>query len=309
MNCLVTGAGGFIGGFLVESLVDRRYPVHAIARRATEALDRLGHRVHVYHGDVTDRGFVQQVTQQARPDAVFHLAAQSLPVKSWESPRVTYETNVIGTVHLLEALRGAELEPRIVMVSSSSIYAPSPGGEPINEDGPMRPATPYAVSKLAQDQMASLYHEQHGMHTVRARPFFLIGPRKRGDVCSDFARRVVAIERGDSARLPVGDLEVVRDFLDVRDGVEALCVLAEKGEPGCAYNVCSGKGVRIAEVLDCFKSLASVSCEEAQDPNLLRPIEERIKVGDPGRLGSLGWTPQTDLNETLDDILAFWREQ
>jgi GDP-4-dehydro-6-deoxy-D-mannose reductase len=171
------------------------------------------------------------------------------------------------------------------------------------------PSSPYAVSKLAQDHLGRLYHEAYGLKIVRCRPFFLIGPRKRGDVASDLARGVVAIERGLGEDLPVGRLDVVRDLLDVRDGVEALWLLANCGRMDEVYNICSGEGYNLQEVLSVYRKLAKVEVRERVDPSLIRPIDEMVKVGDSAKLRSLGWSPKRPIGQTLRDILEYWRQQ
>ena len=170
------------------------------------------------------------------------------------------------------------------------------------------PSSPYAVSKLAQDHLGRLYHEFHGMKVIRCRPFFLIGPRKTGDVASDFARGIVAIERGTKPDLPVGNLEVVRDLLDVRDGARALWLLAERGCPGDVYNICSGKGYSLREVLTIYKSLTNVEIKERIEPSRIRRIDEAVKIGDSTKIRALGWSQERTIPQALKDILEYWRD-
>ena len=171
----------------------------------------------------------------------------------------------------------------------------------------MQPLSPYAVSKLAADYCARLYTLRYGLNILRVRPFFLIGPSKVGDVCSDLARRVVAVERGEATDVPVGQLEIVRDFLDVRDGVAAMELIAAKGEAGQDYNICAGHGYRIGDILDHYKKLAKIPVLERVDPSLMRPIDEPVKVGDPAKLKALGWMARYPLEESLSTILEYWR--
>jgi len=204
MTSVITGANGFIGRHLTEHLRASGEEVMALTREDCDILDadRL-------------RGFIRE----ARPRRIFHLAAQSLPGVSWSSPAETIRVNVEGTLNVLDAVRDAEINPAIVVVCSSSEYAQSKDGRPIKETDAKQPLSPYAVSKLAADHCAQVYALRYRMNILRVRPFFLIGPRKTGDVCSDLARRVVAVERGEAADVPVGRLDIVRDFLDVGDGV------------------------------------------------------------------------------------------
>lgn len=303
MRCLVTGSSGFIGGHLVEHLAARSFDVHAMdSAPAAPSRGVVAHAV-----SLLDRSAVERCLAQARPEWVFHLAAQSYPGASWDAPAETFRVNVIGTLNLLEAVRSAGLRPRVVVACSSAEYARDAGDRPLAEDARLQPSSPYGISKLAVDQLSRLYFERFGLDTVRARPFFLVGPGKRGDFCSDWARGIADIEAGRANRLAVGDLEIVRDLLDVREGVEAFCVLAERGRGGEVYNVCSGRGYVLREALEIYRSLARVPVRAVADPARLRPLDERTRVGDPGKLRALDWTPKRPIRETLEEILDYWR--
>ncbi|MFH0907554.1 MAG: GDP-mannose 4,6-dehydratase [bacterium] len=297
MVSLVTGSGGFIGSWLVEHMERLGHTVVRMSRSEPNPVDLL------------DEQAVRGVISNTRPDWIFHLAAQSLPRVSWADPAGTFRANVDGTVNLLEAVRAAGITPSIIVAGSSSIYRQRPDGSPIREDDPAGPLSPYAVSKLAEEHLARVYAQKYGMRVTAVRPFFLIGPRKSGDVCSDFARGIVAVERGRAPDLPVGNTRVVRDFLDVRDGVRALVLVAEKGRPGSVYNICSGHGYEIDDVLQRFKKMSSIPVREREDAALMRPIDEAVKVGDATRLKSLGWQPERDMDGTLCEILEYWRAE
>ncbi|MHB1557594.1 MAG: GDP-mannose 4,6-dehydratase [Isosphaeraceae bacterium] len=311
MRCLVTGAAGFIGSHLVEFLAASGHEVTGLGRAWTPALDEAGggFAFTFAAADLCDRRAVGALLDATRPEVVFHLAAQSYPGVSWKEPGRTFEVNVLGTIGLFEALLERKRAPRVVMPGSSSEYAPSRDGRPIGEDDPLAASSPYAVSKLAQDELGRLYHAYHGLAVIRCRPFFLIGPRKEGDAASDFARGVVAIECGLADSLPVGNLDVVRDLLDVRDGVEALWTLAQRGRPGEVYNICSGTGHSLREVLSIYQGLARTEVRERIDPARIRPIEEMVKIGDPARLAALGWSPRRPIRRTLEEILNYWRDR
>lgn len=292
MTIVITGASGFIGQHLARHLRARGEEVLALSHQDC---------------DILDANRVQGVIGEAKPTKIFHLAAQSLPGLSWTNPAETFRVNVEGALNLLDAVRWAGINPAIVMVCSSSEYALSRDGQPIKETDAMHPSSPYAVSKLAMDYCAYLYAVRYKLNILRVRPFFLIGPGKSGDVCSDLARRVVAVERGQAADVPVGRLDIVRDFLDVRDGVEAMELIAERGAVGEDYNICAGHGYRVAEVLDGYRKLACKPLLEREDPSLLRPIDEPIKVGDPAKVRTLGWAARYPLEESLAAILEYWR--
>jgi len=309
MRCLVTGAGGFIGSYLVEFLAKEKHEVTGFGRARNRALDATSSDFTFVEGDLLDREGLGKLIDSVHPEVVFHLAAQSYPRVSWEQPAGTFEVNVLGTIYLFEELLARRLDPTVVVLCSSSEYGPSRDGRPITEQDELLPSSPYAVSKLAQDHLGRVYYEFHGLRVIRCRPFFLIGPRKKGDVSSDFARGIVAIERGWQQDLPVGNLEVVRDLLDVRDGVEAVWLLSQLGRPGGIYNVCSGRGHSLRDVLSVYRNLARVEVKERLDPSRIRPIDEMVKIGDPAQLCALGWSPRRPIRQTLEDILEYWRVQ
>ena len=292
MRIIVTGAGGFIGSFLVEALTQRGDIVDAWTHATL---------------DVTDAAAVATAFDRFAPEAVVHLAAQSLPARSWADPAETYRVNVGGAIAVLEAARRRDVPPRVLLAGSSAEYAEPVDGRPIDERAPIAPNSPYGASKYAAAQLGDLYCRHYGLAVVGFRPFALVGPRKTGDVCSDFARRIVALERGSERTMRVGNVSVVRDMIDVRDGVAGILTLADRGVPGETYNICSGHAMSIATVLETYRHLASIPIEIAADPELLRPLEQKVKIGDPSKLKALGWEPVRPLGDTLVDILAYWR--
>jgi GDP-4-dehydro-6-deoxy-D-mannose reductase len=305
---LVSGASGFIGWHLVARLADEGHHVTAWVRSGINSWP--GRSVVVDRVDVTGATAVSEGLAAAAPGVVFHLAAQSFPMRSWSEPVATLRTNVEGTVNLLEALRRNDTRrPRILMAGSSSQYAASMSGGPIGEDAPVAASSPYAVSKLAADHLADLYGRAFGLDVVRFRPFFWIGSHKTGDVASDIARRIVAIERGAPPRLKIGRTDTVRDMIDVEDGIAALLLLAERGTTGVAYNVCCGRGTSIAQLIAQFRAHTRVPFEVEPDATLLRATDEPVKIGDPARILALGWRPRKTLEQSTAAILDYWRGQ
>jgi GDP-4-dehydro-6-deoxy-D-mannose reductase len=305
---LVTGAGGFIGWHMVDRLTRDGHSVTAWLRATVDHWP--GREVCAAAIDVTDARAVAVGLAAAEPDVIVHLAAQSLPMRSWAEPSTTMGVNIGGTLNLLEAVRAAPARPiRILFAGSSGQYGSSTDGSPIGEDFRTEPGSPYAVSKLAADHCARLYAQAYGMDIVRFRPFFWIGPRKMGDAASDLARRVIAIERGAAPQLRVGRTDSVRDMIDVRDGISALVMLAERGVKGMAYNICCGHGTSIADIIAAYQATARTRFEVVPDADLLRPVDEPIRVGDPHLIFGLGWRPRITMNQALDNVLGFWRSQ
>jgi GDP-4-dehydro-6-deoxy-D-mannose reductase len=305
MRVVVTGASGFIGWHLVDAMARRGDAVQAWTRRPND--DHWQESTKATSVDITDRLAVSNQLAAFAPELIVHLAAQSLPGRSWEDPALTYQVNVIGLIHLLESIRRLAHPPRLLVAGSSAEYAEPVDSRAIREDDPTDPNSPYGSSKLAADHLVQLYHRRYDLDVIRFRPFFLAGPRKQGDVCSDFARRIVALERSEERILRVGSLDVARDIIDIRDGVSGILRIAEAGKAGEVYNVCGGKPVSIGDILDIYRRLAVVPVQVSQDLALLRPLEQKAKVGDPSKLRALGWRPEKELDETLKSILEYWR--
>jgi GDP-4-dehydro-6-deoxy-D-mannose reductase len=313
VRLLVTGAGGFVGGHLVE-LVRREAPdtsLHGVVLPHGSLAWSTSKGARVVEADLDDPAAAAAVIQDVRPDGIVHLAGQSSVHQSWLDPGGTLRTNVLGIVHLLDAARSASLRPAVLVVGSAEEYGPVSEAElPIREDAPLRPASPYAVSKVAQSALARLYGAAGGMRVVLTRTFHHTGPG-RGEAFaeSSFARQIAEIEHGlRPPVIEVGNLDAVRDFSDVRDVVRAYLLLLEKGEPGEAYNVCSGRGLRIREVLDLLLASSSARVEVRVDQERLRPADVPAQVGDPSRLrAATGWEPRIPLARTLADLLSDWR--
>jgi len=313
MKVLITGVAGFVGGHLVDHL-RARHPGTEIV-----GLDnRPGNRVRalkleVAAVDLTNAEAVASALGRLQPDRIVHLAAQSSPQRSWEDPAGTFQANVLGLLHLLEGVRAHGLCPRILVVGSAEEYGRVEASDlPLEEEAPLRPLTPYAVSKVAQGYLALQYALSTGLPVMRTRTFHHTGPR-RGEAFaeSSFARQLAEIEAGRRpAALEVGNLDAVRDFTDVRDVVRAYWSLLEQGEPGQVYNVCSGKGRRVRELLDILISLTGLEVEVRVDPLRLRPADVPVLVGDGRRLReATGWEPAIPLEHTLRDLLDYWRER
>lgn len=307
-KCLITGCGGFIGSYLAEFLLEMELDVYGTVHQNSGNIDHLTDTLIIFKCDILDKERVDSIVAEVKPDFVFHLAAQSLILPSWQDPGKTFRVNTLGTLYLLESIRKAAIDPVIEVAGSSAEYGLCDAGElPIKESRELRPCNPYGVSKVAEDMLAHLYWQTYSTKIIRIRPFYIVGPRKVSDVCSDFAMGIAQIEAGQRDSLSVGNLDTVRDLVDVRDAVRAMWLLVEKGTPGQVYNICSGKGYRIKEILDKLISLSSRHIKVCPDPNRMRPSDEPILIGDSSRLDDLGWKPQILIEATLSDILDYWR--
>jgi len=304
----IFGIHGFIGQRLAEYLLEMGHTVSGMARSVSSGFAKTCPAVPVIYGDILDRDKVSICLRDFKPDYVFHLAAQSSPQLSWEKPELTFDVNVRGTLNILDSVRYCGASPVVEMFLSSSEYATGDSGKPIREDHPLDPSSPYGVSKIAAGQLSVLYGKRYGLRIVRVRPFFLIGPGKKDDVSSRFCRQIAAVERGEAAVMKIGNLSVVRDFLDIRDGVEALWLAASKGEAGQVYNIASGQPCSVEVLLQHYLAHAKVPVKTQSDPALFRALDEPYKVGDVARLKALGWQARYKLEETTRGILEYWRQ-
>jgi GDP-4-dehydro-6-deoxy-D-mannose reductase len=258
--------------------------------------------------DIRDYTGLRQALGDSRPDHVYHLAAISNVMKSFEDPRLTYDVNVGGTLNLFEALRELDIKPRIVHVSTAHVYRSIDTEAGLNEDSPVRLLTPYATSKFMCESLATQYVEAYGFQTMTVRPFNHVGPGQPiGFVCSDFARQIAMIKLGHvDPVLRVGNLSAVRDFTDVRDTVEAYWIVATQGAPGEVYNVASHRPISMQQIVSMLCDLAGIQVCIEVDQEKFRPIETLRLFGDSSKVGALGWKPRIELEQTLKDILDWW---
>ena len=313
VRALVTGAGGFVGKHLLAYLLDNTdWHVFRTTRGQVRKADDSG-RVSTLSCDLLDAEHTGETVERVAPDFVFHLAAQSNVQQAFKDPVGTFTGNVVGQLNLLNALREAVPQCRILVACSSEQYGlVAPEDIPTDEETPFRPNNPYAVSKIAQDALALQHFLSWGQQTIRVRAFNHIGPgQSEHFVASAFARQVARIEAGlQEPVLHVGNLEAQRDFTDVRDMVRAYLLAITRGEPGEVYNIGSGKAHTIQSLLDAFLSGSKVPVEVRQDPARMRPSDIPVLVCDASRFrGCTGWVPEIPLEQTLRDILDYWRER
>jgi GDP-4-dehydro-6-deoxy-D-mannose reductase len=311
---LITGVTGFAGSHLADYLLTRSdcevFGIHRWRSR-TENIEHLRDRITLLECDLRDAFSTRDTLERVRPDWIFHLAAQSFVPTSWTAPTESLITNVVGQLNVFEAMRKLGMHCRIQLACSSEEYGlVQPDEVPIKETNPLRPLSPYAVSKVGQDLLGYQYWMSWKVDCVRTRGFNHEGPR-RGPVfvASDFARQIADIEKG--IRPPVvsvGNLDSRRDFTDVRDMVKAYWLALEKGRPGEVYNICSERDWSIREVLDMLLGMTNAKIEVRQDPARLRPSDVPVLLGDCTRFrNETGWKPEIPFEQTLRDMLDYWR--
>ena len=316
MKVLITGVTGFAGSHLVEFiLANKKAEVFGIYRWRSrmENILHLSGKIDLLECDLRDASSVRDVVEEIKPDWIFHLAAQSFVPTSFKAPTESLYTNILGQVNLFEAVKKTGLKCRIQIACSSEEYGlVYPDEVPIRETNPLRPLSPYAVSKVGQDMLGYQYYMSYGMDVVRTRGFNHTGPR-RGPVfiCSDFAKQIVDIELGKKEPvIKVGNLESKRDFTDVRDMVKGYWMALEKGEPGKCYNICSNNAYPMNDVVEKLLSMTDAEIKIELDKTRLRPSDVPLLQGDYSRFQKLtGWEPEIDFDITLKDILDYWRER
>jgi GDP-4-dehydro-6-deoxy-D-mannose reductase len=307
MNSLVTGGHGFSGPHLRRLLREGGWTVSTIGsvpRRAEPGET-------YFEADLLSRTRLREALAAADPDVVFHLAARNGRGGEDEARR-TLAVNVEGTAHLLEALVERGRPARVIFVGTSAQYGKGPSSsEPVTEDMPLWPLGVYGWSKLAAESVAFAHHGRGKLEVLSARPFNHIGPGEPEHlVCSAFAKRIAAIEAGAEPVLAAGNLDTVRDFTDVRDLVKGFVALAERGTPGRAYNLCSGRGRRVREILAMLLDRTRAGIEVRADPAKARAGELERQVGSYARAeAEVGWHPEITLAQSLDDLLAEWRDK
>ena len=315
MRALLTGISGFVGGHLTEHLVvegDLVVGISASGRWPAE-LAHLGRHARIEPFDIVEEGEAKlaDLIRRKQPEVIYHLAAQSNPQASFADPRATWALNFWGSFNLLEALKLSGQNPPVVLVSSGVCYGnPPPELIPVREDCPLRPNNPYAASKAAVDLLGIQHYLTHGTHVVVVRPFNHAGPRQSPRyVLAGLAQQVAEVEAGRSPRVEVGNLDVIRDFTDVRDVVRAYRLLASGGQPGEVYNLGSGSGTQIAGAIEHLRSLANVPIDVQVDPAKVRPVDQAVLVADASKLReAVSWTPQYSMQNTLADMLDLCRK-
>lgn len=310
MRIFITGATGFAGSHLVDTLLAQGHDLYALTHPATSHQTLPSHpRLHSTTGDLLDLESLKTAVSQARPDVVYHLAGQAYPARSWQNPALTIAINTGGTANLLEAVV-AFGRPRVVVVSSAEIYGYVTEADlPLTEETWPQPRHPYGVSKYAAGQLTAVYAKQYDLPVVEARPFNHVGPRQAlGFVVPDFASQLAAIKLGQQPPvISVGNLDAQRDFSDVRDIIRAYQLLAEAGQPGEPYIICSGQPVSIHYLLNVLIETAGIPVEITYDPARMRPSDTPCLYGSHAKISRhTNWKPEIHLRQSLEDAFADW---
>jgi len=316
MRVLITGITGFAGSHLADYCLTKPDVEVYGTIRWRSIKDNIFHiedKIKLYECDIKDGVSVQSMLKKVRPHYIFHLAAQSFVPTSWHAPAETLTTNIIGEVNLFEGVRGLGIDPIIHVACSSEEYGLVYEDElPIDEKNTLRPLSPYAVSKIAQDFLGYQYYKSYGIRIIRTRAFNHTGPR-RGEVfvVSTFAKQIAEIEAGiKNPVVRVGNLNAERDFTDVRDIVKAYWLAVEKCEPGEVYNISSGKSISIKKILKMLLEMSEADIEVVKDAERMRPSDVEILKGDSTKFRELtGWEPGIPLEKTLEDTLNYWRDK
>ncbi|MCS6881984.1 MAG: GDP-mannose 4,6-dehydratase [Oscillochloridaceae bacterium] len=314
MRIFITGITGPVGSFLADYLLTiPDLEIHAFKRWRSDPrpIAHLLGRIVIHEGDIEDPFSLTRAVAAAAPERIFHLAAQSYPSASWDAPIHTLRVNLEGTINLLEAARRHAPDARIHIAGTSAQYGMvRPEATPIAESHPMRPASPYGVSKVAAELAGLYYHDTYGLHVVVTRSFNHVGPHQ-GDRCSiqTFCQQMAAAELGlQEPVIHVGNLAPLRDFTHTRDVARALWLLLERSVPGEVYNLCSGRATRIGDIVQLVVQRGRVPVEVRVDPARLRPADEPVLVGDNSKLRAVtGWAPSIDVPAMVDELLDYWR--
>lgn len=314
-KALITGITGFAGSHLAEFLLKKNITVHGILRwrSKNENIEKIQNKLQLHEADLLDAHSLYKVVNEVKPQYIFHLAAQSFVKSSWDSPANTVEINMVGSVNLFEAVRQSKQDTVIQIACSSEEYGMVHENEiPIKETNPLRPLSPYAVSKVGMDYLGYQYHQSYGLKIIRTRGFNHTGPR-RGEVFSEstFAKQIAEIEKG--VREPVvyvGNLDAERDYTDVRDMVSAYYTAVKQCTPGEVYNICSGKTWKIKKVLDFLISQSKKKVTVKEDPSRMRPSDVSILLGDCSKFTQkTRWRTTIPFEQTLTDLLNYWRKK
>lgn len=306
MKALITGVNGFVGNYLSKYLVEQGYTVYGTVIEDNVVMEN----VHIKKMNLLNKDEVTKTIKSINPDQIYHLAGQSAVGLSWKEPTLTMDVNINGTINLLDAVRENSIDTKVLIIGSSDQYGViKPEDCPISEDHQLNPSSPYAISKVTQEQISKLYIKSYKMNIIMVRAFNHIGPmQSKNFVVSDFASKIAEIEKGAEPVIRVGNLEAYRDFTDVRDIVRGYYMLMKSGKIGEVYNIGSGNAYKIQDILDILLSLSTTKIKVETDPDKLRPSDVPLIQCHNSKIKShINWMPQYDIKNTLKDTLDYWR--
>ncbi|OOM68780.1 GDP-mannose 4,6-dehydratase [Clostridium sp. BL-8] len=306
MKALITGVNGFVGNYLSKYLIEQGYTVYGTVIEDNVAMEN----VVIEKMNLLNKDEVMRTIKSINPDEIYHLAGQSAVGLSWKEPTLTMNVNINGTINLLDGVRDNDINAKMLIIGSSDEYgAIKPEECPISENHLLNPTSPYAISKMAQEEIAKLYVNSYRMNLIMVRAFNHIGPKQsKNFVVSDFASKIAEIEKGAEPIIRVGNLEAYRDFTDVRDIVRGYFMLMNNGKIGELYNIGSGNAYKIQDILDTLLSLSSTKITVEIDPDKLRPSDVPIIQCDNSKIKThINWSPIYDIKDTLKDTLDYWR--
>jgi len=316
-KALITGIAGSGGSYLAEYLVQEQpgIQVHGMMRwhstTAQSNLASVSRQVTLHECDLNDFGAVFHVMRRVKPDVIFHLAAHANVRASFDNPNAVLSNNILSTSNLFEAIRAVEIQPVVQLCSTSEVYGQvDPKDVPIREDAPLRPSSPYAVSKVAQDLLGFAYFRSYQMKIIRTRMFAYLNPRRSDLFATSFAKQVALIEAGKQQELRHGNLDSVRTLIDVRDAMEAYWVAAICCEPGEVYNIGGKTSISVGDFLNLLKKNCKVKIPSRVDPALLRPSDVTLQIPDTSRFKkATGWEPKRSFEESVQFLLDHWRNK
>jgi GDP-4-dehydro-6-deoxy-D-mannose reductase len=317
MRILITGIAGFVGSYLADLLLTKKdVTLYGIDYPGADTgnIDHIKDKFKLYREcDIKIKRDVKDLLGRTRPDCIVHLAAQSSPLLSAQYPEDTVATNIIGQANIFEALSVLKLTPKIVIAGSSDEYGRVAKKDmPIKEGCKLNPRNLYALTKVTQELLGLKFYDKQGFNVIVTRPFHTIGPKRpERFVCSSLAKQIALIEKNKQEPvISVGNMDIMRDFTDVRDVVNAYWLLLKKGKPGENYNICSGKAYSIKNILEVLLSLSKVKVEVKAKTDRMRPNDVSMLVGNYSKLKrATGWQPKIPIERALKDLLNYWRER
>ena len=314
MRYLITGISGFVGGHLIEYFFNK-YPDVTIIGTDMYPVDLdkdIKNKIEFHEGSLLDEGFVLDLVKGAKADYIVHLASYSSVAQSWQKPVECFRNNVNIFLNLLEAVRKIKSNVRILSIGSSEEYGVVDEKDlPLTESSPLNPISPYAVARVSQEELSQVYVKGYELNIICSRSFNHIGPRQKDIfVVSALAKQIIEINSGKKDKITCGNLDIIRDFIDVRDVVKAYDLLLGKGKVGEVYNICSGEGHKLSDILNMLQRQAKSNIPIEQDPKLLRPADNPVIIGSPKKIEKeLGFKREHALSQSLKDILAYWQNQ